>query len=150
MLFNDRIGKTNKRNMSNLNPAPLTHPKWALHWTAMLFLVFLNLNWTHTQKNLQNLQPQVEKWCREVTQAPQGLHRGWGTARAWATPGQAGILRWPYLTPGLWSSRRDAELGQVSSLLARALGACVFFTLFPGALGLGRSRPPQPLTTDSD
>ena len=111
--------------------SPLAAPS-QVHTALNCILVFFSWSCTHTEKNLQNLQLQLEGWCPEVTQdlrvpAPEGPRLG-------HPPGWLGPSR-----PG--SIHRDVEMPG-DPLSAQARGACVSFTLFPGAQDWGgRGQP---------
>ena len=123
----------NKRNMSNLNP--VMHPKYTLHWAA--FWCFFSWSWTHTQKNLWNLQLQLRNGAPRWPRAPrapeaegpqaQFLLRLAGTVRTEEHPQGCRAAKW---LPACTSSGH----------------LCLLHSI-PRSLGLGRVGPPQPLTT---
>ena len=70
--------------------SPLAPPS-QLHTALNCILVFFSWSCTQTEKNLQNLQLQLERWCPEVTQDPRAPEPKGDQTRA--PPMLAGTLR---------------------------------------------------------
>ena len=129
----ERTGIKNKRNMSDLNPA--THSECTRHWAA--FWCFFSWGWTHTQKNLWNLQLQLRNGAPRWPRAPrapdakrpraQFLLRLARTLRAKEHPRGCRAARWLPACMSFWH-------------------LCLLHSI-PRSLGLGRVGPSQPLTT---
>ena len=98
-------------------------------------LVFFSWSCTHTEKNLQNLQLQLEGWCPEVTQDPR-VPEPEGP-QTWAPPRLAGTLKTREHPQGCGDARWSPVCPSSGSL-------CILHSV-PRSPGLGRQGPPQSL-----